>query len=271
MAQHSGPQASELPSLLIHPQSLFLIVYPGGHCGEFLAWWLGMHPGSVRTQIRGIENNRYIWQPSYQYQYSEQGTRDRVFLTTHDREEPSKCGFRVTNPEQHIALYSSEKYRRFFYYLFLIKTVFFKYEVDPSKPPLFFTSENWKEFLKYLGTKQYFYYYEAEDWINNRPSNLKDLVTNKWHNVNTPGPLQFKYKFDIGDLFFGNTEQESLNLLSTLNISSSPRLFAYLTEYHQRNIELVEKYANMKVDEFLDLTIDQALDVMVNSCHQSFS
>ena len=263
MAQHLEQQASKLPTLLVHPKSVFLLVYPGGHCGEFLAWWLGQHPGCVRTPIMGIENNRYIWQPSYNFEYSEHGTRDRVYLTAHPGSTVSKPGFNVPDLSQHIRLYSSQQYLQFFYCLFLIKTIFFEYDIENHRPPSFFNSENWLEFLKYLGPRKKFYFYEADQWLNQCHTDVRNYLEKRWNSLGSPKPI-FKPSFDVGKLFFENTEQEIQTLLAELNIPFSSKIFYYLPEYHQRNVALVEKYFNIKIDQFLELNADQVLDLVVS-------
>lgn len=264
MARHLEQQASELPALKIRPQSVFLLVYPGGHCGEFLSWWLGLHPGCVRTQVRGIENNRYVWQPSYRYEYSERGTRDKLFLAAHPGNTVSKCGLTVSDSQQHIFLYSDAKYRHFFYYLFLIKNYFSEFRVEQQQPPSI-TTEQWHEFLKYLNGRDSYYLYELECWVNNDFSTFRNSVYTGWDRINSPGGPSIQLRFDIGEMFFGNTEQHAQKLLKDLTIRPNPKLSYYLPEYHQRNIAVVEKHSNMKIDQFLDLDIDQALEVMANS------
>lgn len=271
MARHLEQQANELPVLKIHPKSVFLIVYPGGHCGEFLAWWMGLHPGCVRTQIREVDSNRYIWQPSYRYELSEQGTRDKLFLTTHPGNTTSKCGFAVPDFQQHISLYSNARYRHFFYYLFLFKTYFFKYRISDHNVPGFFTTQQWQEFLKYLGPRDSFYYYEAESWINNSYTNVRDFVYLKWDVINAPGDSSVQFRFDVGEMFFGDTERESQKLLRSLDIDVSPKLFDYLREYHRRNIAVIEKYTNTNIDQLLSLDIGQSLAIVADILDQRFS
>lgn len=245
--------------LLVHPESVFLIVYPGGFCGEFLSWWLGLHPGCVRTQIRGLENNRYIWQRSYQYAYHSQGTRDKLFLSTHSGNIVSKCGFEVPNSQQHVWLYSSAKYQIFFFYLFLIKTVFFKYSIYDSSPPKYFKPEQWQEFLKYLNGRSVFYNHEAEAWLNGCDHDIRDMVIDKWNTLGDSSRSSIDVKIDVGSLFFENSQHMPENLCAAVNVKHDARLDHYLSEYHQRNIALVEKYHGTTVDQFLNLDTEQAL------------
>jgi hypothetical protein len=264
MARHLEQQASEAPTLLIHHESVFLIVYSGGFCGEFLSWWLGLHPGCIRTQVKGLENNRYVWQQTYQYAYHSQGTKDKLFLSTHPGNTISKCGFAVPNAKQHIWLYSSARYQIFFFYMFLIKTLFFKYSIHDSNPPRYFTSEQWQEFLKYLDGRQDFYNHEAESWINQRNVTVGDLVIEKWNTLSDTSLSNIDTKIDVGQLFFENSQTGSEKLCAALDVENDSRLAHYLPEYHQRNVALVEKYHGTTVDQFLNLTTDQALSAMID-------
>jgi hypothetical protein len=254
--------------LLVHPKSVWLIVYPGGYCGEFLAWWLSLHPGCIRTGNRGIGKNRYIGQHDRNYVYSEQGSRDLLFLTTHPNSGGvSKIGFVVSDIDQHMTFYASKRTHRFYFLLYLIKTVFYKHTVAHPPLGLFESSKHWEDFVRhYLRGRVEFTGTEVMYWLKGLP--YKDppgLVADAWRKAGTWPRMHGPRNYDIDGLFFGDYAQSYADLCSRFNITPQDRLNHYVPEYHQRNVELVESYINMPLQEFLDLDEDTAMTVITQA------
>ena len=254
--------------LAVHPQSVFLIIYPGGHCGDFLAWWLSMHPGCVLANHLEVANNRYLCKHSYNYTLDENGTRDKLFLTGHSSTEPSKNGVIVSDPAQHIYLYASERYQRFFKYLYMIKTIFHKYRTN--NPQVVFKDKplEWAEFVKSLNGQPTFIGAVMESWIHSQHSNgieqWAELFWGKFSRYLRPDP-QHKLNYDISQLFFNNINAGCQDFCQQLNVHSSDELESYVLKYHQKNLLLVETHAGMTVDKFLDLPEQRAQDVVIQN------
>jgi hypothetical protein len=251
--------------LVVNPKSVFLIVYPGGYCGEFLAWWLSQHPGCVATQHYKIGKNRYSGRHPYNYILDETGTQDKLFLTGHWPSNISKNGVVVSDPAQHIYLYATEKYHRFFNYLYMIKTIFYNYQVD--KPQVVFKDKplEWAEFVQSLNGQQTFIGAEMESWIHSRHGlGIVSWVEQYWERSSrySRPSISNKLNYDISPVFFNNG---CLDFCQQLNVASSNELESHIAEYHQKNLHLVESYAGMTVDEFLNLSADQAKAVVVQN------
>jgi hypothetical protein len=254
--------------LLVHPDSTKLIVYPGGYCGEFLAWWLSLHPGCIKIGHRNIGNNRYSGQHKYNYVYSKQGTKDLLFLTAHPGQNVvSKIGVAVPHYEQHIILYASKRTHRFYFLLYLIKTVFYKYTV--AQPPmwLFKSPDHWPNFVQnYLNGRIEFTGTEIECWEQGIPcKNSTDIVVDAWCGYKfcvNPHGIQ---EFDIDGLFIGNYARAYDDLCSRFHITPQDKFNHHIPEYHQRNVALVEKYINMPLDIFLDLDDESAMPIITQS------
>ena len=252
--------------LLVHPKSVFLIVYPGGYCGEFLAWWLSLHPKCIRTGLRGIDNNRYVGIHDYDYVYSEQGSRDFLFLTTHPHSIVSKNGFTVPDTNQHLIFCASPRTHRFYFLLYLIKTVFFKFTTE-RQPAIFESAEQWNEFKQYLEGRTEFAGVEAEYWIKKQPyTSVADIVTSRWKRSliwpMAPAPSDI----NIASLFFGDYLTGYAELCKRLNLTPEHRFDHLIPEYHQRNVKLVERFTGLDLDNFLDLDDDVAMIILVRAC-----
>ena len=254
--------------LLVHPKSVWLIVYPGGYCGEFIAWWLGLHPHCIQTGNRGVGHNRYIGTHSYNYVYSEQGSKDLLFLTTHPNSGGvSKIGFVVSDTDQHMTFYAGKRTHRFYFLLYLIKTVFYKHTV--AHPPLgsFESSKQWEDFVQnYLKGRVEFTGTEIECWLQGvHYKDTPGVVADAWRKARIWPKGQGPRNYNIDGLFFGDYAQSYADLCSRFGIIPQDRLNHYIPEYHQRNVALVEKYIDMPLQEFLDLDDDTAMAIITHA------
>lgn len=254
--------------LLVHPDSVFLVVYPGGFCGEFLTWWLGLHPGCIQTDVTGLDRNRYVWKHRNTYVFDESGSRDRLFLTGHRSDQPSKCGLQVNNISQHIGLCADSKHYYFFFYLFLIKTIFHPFSLSKIKSDFFVTDQRRQEFLQYLNGRTMFTGGEYEAWAEGQSIEVADIVQFHLDRLLRSAPITIEKKCNISNLFFGDTAAEYTKLCDTLQLSMYKKIYYYLPQYHRRNVDLVEQYSGMTIDEFLAADHNTLVNVMIRTGQQ---
>lgn len=249
-------------NLLVHPESVFLIVYPGGYCGEFIAWWLGLHPGCIRTGLVGMNNNRYLGRHAHNYVYHEDGSRDRLYLTAHPSTTVSKIGFDVPDKNQHIILHASTRTHRFYFLLQLIKTVFARHKAEHQS----------QEFQQYLNGRTEFIGAELDSWLKKEPCpSTAEIIAKAWAGSTVWNQIlrSAGARVNIDSLFFDNYATGYEQLCQRLNLLPDHTLNHYILEYHQRNVELVEYYTGMELDTFLDLDHDTAMTVMVQASDKS--
>ena len=256
-------------NLAVHPESVFLIIYSGGYCGEFLAWWLGQHSGCVRTGYYNIGKNRYIGNHYYNYTLTQTGTRDKLFLTGHCARSPSKNGITVPDPAQHINLYATQKYHRFFNYLYMIKSVFYTFRVDKPQSKFNDRPTEWNQFLESLNGREFFTGAEMESWLYSRhQTSIEQWTKTYWQKSMSHtrfNPVS-KINYDISNLFFNNNiGQGCADFCQVLNVINCPELETQMSEYHQENLRLVENYSGTTVDEFLELSDSTVESIIVNN------
>lgn len=253
--------------LLVHPKSVWLLVYPGGYCGEFIAWWLGLHPGCIHTGTRNVGKNRYVGQHKFNYVYSDAGCKDFLFLTAHPSSVASKAGLVVSDPTQHIQLYAGKRTDRFYFLLYLVKTVFYKHTTLNPPFSVFPSVTHWNRFVQYLNGRTQFTSKEVECWLDNVPYRSADeIVRSAWNSSKTWASLEIQPQdINLDELFFGDYTQCYMSICDRLNLQPDSNLDHYIPEYHRRNIALVEKYTGMDLDQFLELDDSRALTVVSQS------
>lgn len=272
MARVLEPQENKqgISDLWVDPKSVFLLVYTGGYCGEFLAWWLGQHPGCLRTQISSVGKNRYIGEHKHNYVLNEAGIKDRLFLTGHRPFKPSKAGTLVFDSHQHIYLTGNPEHHHFFFYLYLIKTMFFRYRASDSLKAYFDDPQQRELFLSQLNGQDTFTGIEIEDWLGNKTTNINDYVIDHWHKSKTQG---FALRavgptINVSNVFFNDPDAGHEYICNTLGLIVNPKLTYYLPEYHQRNVLLIEQTANMPISDFLSLEDSSLVDLFLSTAHK---
>ena len=247
-------------NLEVCPESVFLIRYPGGYCGEFLAWWLSQHTGCIKINSRNIGHNRYVAQHQYNYVYHQQGSKDLLFLTAHPSDDVSKIGLPVCDSAQHLYLYSSHRTHRFYFLLYLIKTVFYKYRIDHPPAVVANRPEKWQQFLQYLNGRKEFTSTEIQCWMEGIPCpDTAEIVQTAWAKSPTSPGYQGPGSINIDELFFGDYSRSYTELCGQLNLIPQTTAQINIQDYHQRNVELAEKYLGLDLESFLELDTESAL------------
>lgn len=257
--------------LAVHHKSVFLIVYPGGYCGEFLAWLLGQHANCIPTGVQHLGKNRYSGVHTHNYVHdNKHGTKDFLFLVAHPGTATSKTGLPVHDINQFIFFYASSRTHRFYFMLYLAKTVFYKYYVTHPPIALCPSPDRWAEFVRYLGGRTEFSAAEIDCWLNDQPHSVDSVVSAWWDRLGTPRQSLGANKLDIDTLFFQDPESGYMDMCNKLKLTPNPDLVDQLIDYHQRNVTLVESRVGMPVDQFLDLPEPAALAVMQQAFAHNF-
>ena len=259
--------SQSLPTLKVHPKSVFVLEYSGGRCGEFLGWWLGQHPGCVPTDILCIGNNRWVTSANYTYEFDNSGTQNLLFLTAHVNiygPTRTKVDIEIADIDQRIFLKSQGKYVRFYYMLFWIKTGLFAFHWD-RLPSYFFDDPNELQQCRDFFKKPWITWKEIEFWKNTGGTlDLSKELKNNWdmHVCDITNQNFFTKSIDIDCLFFQDPNKEYLNICALTSLEPCINMLSTLEKYHQQNIALVENYVGLDIEEFLELDNDTAYALM---------
>lgn len=251
-----------------HPDHTYVLVYPGGYCGEFLCHWLGQHEGCVPTPTSLLENNRYVTKFD-QTKIHPRANPLKLFLPGHDQVlHQAKNGFVATDPSRVIGVRVCAVYQKFYFLLFALKTLLFKYNADThvlaSASP-----ENMSKFLSDIHPRQEFYYDEFAAWQSTRSVPGIDHLLEKRFKIGCNGTdtSTADFNIDLDQLFFSNflcRATEYQRLCDSIGIVADSGLLHQLDQYHARNLDLVHNAINMPVQDFVSLSNSQAWEIILS-------
>lgn len=246
---------------------MFVLEYSGGRCGEFLAWWLGQHPGCVPTGIVCVGNNRWVTSANYAYEFDNSGTQNLLFLTAHvniNGPARTKVDIEVADIDQRIFLKSQGKYVRFYYMLFWLKTGMFAHPWH-QMPRHYFANLDEQQRCQDFFKRPWITWKEIEFWKNTGGVlEWSDELKNNWdaHVRETTSKNFFTKSIDIDCLFFQDPDKEYVNICALTGLEPCKKLLLTLEKYHQQNIALVENYVGLDIEKFLELDNDAAYTLM---------
>lgn len=105
-------------------------MYTGGEGGEFLCHWLGLNSNNKNPYTRFLLNNRFIMPSLYnaKWQIDNNGSDQPMFYPCHPHLIDSKLKEYINNGLANLFVLDTVDicYYRYYFFLFLIKTLFFK-------------------------------------------------------------------------------------------------------------------------------------------------
>lgn len=254
-----------------HPDHTYVLVYPGGYCGEFLCHWLGQHDGCVSTPTSSLENNRYVTKFD-RIKIHPRANTLKLFLPGHDQVQyQAKNGFVATDPSRVIGVRACAVYQKFYFLLFVLKTLLFKYNADThvleeASP------ESMSKFLTDIYPRRDFYYDEFAAWQSTQSVPGIDYLLEKRFKKGCNGIdiSTADFNIDLDQLFFGNflcRATEYQRLCDSIGIVADSGLLSQLDQYHARNLDLVRNAINMSVQDFVSLSDSQAWEIVLSVRH----
>lgn len=279
------------PVLEVRPELTHLIIYPGGFGGEFMAYWLGQHPGSVKSRAIPLRNNRYVLLFDHDFKINANSDcQDRLFLITHpDRGSVSFNGVPADVLNRCYLSCKDPAYRKFFFLLSWIKQRLFKFPIDRNYTKMFktetlqwghhimrkFTPEHpLSEFLKYNNNRDWLYESELESFKANKPN--VDIMTRAQEEYVycEVGHREYHdlFTIHIDQLMFESSqaEHERMCVHFGIDYAQAQHMAHRMSQYHQGNLDLYSRYINIPIDEFIGLSREAAWPYIASAlaqCH----
>ena len=264
---------------LVRPELTHLIVYPGGFGGEFMAYWLGQHPGCVKSRFIPLQKNRYVLLFDQDFKIDSNSTcNDRLFLITHpDRGNVSFNGVPADQLNRCYLSCKDPAYRKFFFLLSWLKQRLFKFPVwrQPLSPQSTemrrwsyhvmqqFTDDTMlNEFLKYIDHREWLYENELDSFKLNQP-NLDPLTRAQDEYIYCEldhSEFQNLFTINIDRLMFDGSQDEHQRMCEHFGIDyeQAHTMLTRMYLYHQRNLALYKQYINVPIDDFISMSREQA-------------
>jgi hypothetical protein len=265
--------------IAVQPDQVYILSYIGGHCGEFICHWLSQHNEFVSAELKPGPNNGFHHFYGADVKFDPTAAPAKIIFPTHPdftQGQPSKPANGIFVPESAhwITADSSTAYKKFYFVLYWIKTGLQKH---PTATPAelavfnkFSTGGRLQEpsirliqFFESLGNRnrEWYYNYEVEHWYSAQAiPDFRAHIRNMYKiggNPITTSPAN-EFAIDLDQLFFGNTAKEYERICDYFDIA--PQSLEPLTQYHAKNVELVEHIVALPIDEFVALTHEQAWD-----------
>lgn len=261
-----------------HPDHTYVLIYPGGHGGEFLCYWLGQHSGCIPTPTNFLVNNRYVTQFD-QIKIHPRAPTLKLFLPGHNQAtHAAKNGFVPTDVNQVIGISVSARYQKFYFLLFALKTLLVKYSTNNMMEHV--SLDQHLQFLSVVHPRTDFYYDELIEWqatqsvpsmdqlLERRFRQLCTRVSSEFSRVSVNGA---RFCINLDNLFFGSFVDQAAEYQRVCNHISTmpdPELLNQLDQYHLRNIDLITNATQMSVLEFVALSNDQAWPAILEACQR---
>lgn len=274
----------KLTTQLVRPESAYLLIYPGGFGGEFMAYWLSQHPGCIPSTVKQLKNNRYVHILNNTFEFSPKGTDRKLFLITHpycqrnlQSDNRSFSGIVFADPAQKAFITCADHHKKFFFVLMWLKMRLFRFTVDRYQSgslnsgwaqhlaPQFDQDHTLENFKHYINQRPWFYQFEFDSWRDHKENiPVINRIQNEYQYWFLPLDYHSLFSIDLSELMFGDSESEHARVCQQFGIDYdlSQHLVSMMQQYHQRNIVLAERYLKMPIDDFVALSNDQAQPVI---------
>lgn len=256
-----------------HPDYTYTLVYPGGYGGEFLCYWLGQHVGCVPVPITNLHNNRYVINFN-QIRLHPRAVESKLFLPGHNMiTGAAKNKFTPTSPDRIIGVRTSSAFQKFYFVLFAIKTILYKYSC--ATPLSSSTPEQMLEFFSVIHPRTEFYYHEFDAWQSNQPIPDIELYLHERFDIacRAETATTTNFNIDLDQLFFGDLlgkTTEYVRVCQHLNILPDISLLPQLQQYHDRNVDLVNSTCGISAQALVEMSNADAQLIIMSACQRHF-
>jgi hypothetical protein len=270
------------PQLIaVRPDNVHLLIYLGGYGGEFIGYWLSQHPGCVPAIAESLPKNRYVHRFTQKFVISTAlatTSDDHVFFLSHPDGKPKDAttfnGIAINQIQDHSFIWCSHAYKKFFFLLQWIKMRLYKFnmmDIDTlGKWPSHIMNQfdqhhTLADFRKYINNRSWFYQFELNSFRAGQTlSAVLDQADIEYHYYHLMDQCDHLPRINLDQLMFGNTAQEHQRICEhfKLDYELAQPLTQSIQAYHQRNIEVAEKYLHMSVAQLLDLSDGKAWPVV---------
>jgi hypothetical protein len=254
-----------------HPDHTYTLVYPGGYGGEFLCYWLGQHAGCVSVPITNLSNNRYVINFN-NIRLHPRASKSKLFLPGHDMiTGAAKNKFVPTSPDRIIGVRTSSSLQKFYFVLFAIKTILYKY--SHTTPMRFLTPEQMLGFFSAIYPRTEFYHHEFDAWLLDQPVLDIELFLHERFNIacGAGTSTTSNFNIDLDQLFFGDLlgkTTEYVRVCQYLGIPPDISLLPQLQQYHDRNVDLVSNTCGISAQTLIEMSNEDAWPIILAACRR---
>lgn len=252
-------------TIVVDPTCAKLLVYPGGRGGEFVGNLLNSHEECVHSYVIELPKNRYLLRFAEPIEIAPTHNSKQIFLISH------------YETHEHIPLnnfvdvYNSPRYHPFYFLLFCLKTLSQRFYFDANGGHCnLLTEQQRNDMATQMPNRKWHYEHEAEAWLESRPADsirthlikylkqygLGGCVTRE--QINRP-------IIDLDQLNFGDTAGEYTRVCHAWGLTPIPNMVDTIKEYHAKNMALVDKYLNCKLDVLLSAYMPFAYDLILDA------
>jgi len=274
----------------VKPDCVHLLIYQGGHCGEFIGYWLSQHPGCIGAVAETLPNNRYVHRFTQKFVISttiSTAWDEHLFLLAHPGSQPKDTttfnGIPLSDIQHHSYISCSESYKKFFFLLMWIKMRLYKFPMSAanadSSPWLRHIAQQFndmytvQDFRRYINGRSWFYQFELDSFKQDQPNfTVMSRAQQEYQFYNLLVEHDNLHRINLDQLMFGDTAQEHQRICEYygLDYSLSRPLTPMIQAYHQRNLDIAQRYLDVPLDEFLAMSHEQAwpwVERALTRCH----
>jgi len=252
-------------TIVIDPTCAKLLVYSGGRGGEFLGNLLNSHAECVHSDVIKLPTNRYLMKFDEPIEIAPTHNSKQIFLISHyyTHEHIPHNNF--------VRLYNSPRYHPFYFLLFCLKTLLHRFYFDADRGHCYLLTEQQRnDMATQMTDRKWYYWHEAEAWLESRPADSIRTYLVKYFKQYGLGefitPDQLTQPIiDLDQLNFGNTAGEYTRVCRTWGLTPIPNMVDTIKEYHAKNMALVDKYLNCKLDVLLNAHLPVAHELILNA------
>lgn len=254
---------------IVDPTNARLIAYLGGRGGEFLAHLLNSHAECVHSTMLIWAKNRHLMRFDDAIEFNVTHDPRQVFVISHylvHDQIPS---------DNFIYAYNSPRYHPYYFLLFSLKTLMQRFYFNHRGWPHIVTEQQHQELAQELARRipgrDWYYYHEAEAWLENTPAD--DIRTHIVKYLKKFGMGSYKERnqvrcsiIDLDQLYFGDTQAEYTRICDTWKLTPLPGAVDGIKEYHAKNMALIDQYLNCKADALFDAYLPIAQELILDAC-----
>lgn len=262
----------------VSPKLTHLLIYPGGYCGEFIGYWLSQHPGCMPAVAESLPNNRYVHRFNQTFIVSTalaHTSQDRLFLLAHPPGDPKDAVTFNGIPQSAITnqsfIWCSGTYKKFFFLLMWVKMRLYKFSLSainaetgtwPAHIARQFTdTHTGEDFQNYIQGRNWFYQFELDSFKRDQVNTpVLDRAQREFKYYNLATKYENWPKINLDELMFGNVEHEHQRICEYygLDYELSRPMTPMIQQYHQRNLDVAQRFLQIPVNEFIKLSNQDA-------------
>lgn len=274
----------------VKPDRAHLLIYQGGHCGEFIGYWLSQHPGCISAVAETLPNNRYVHRFTQKFVISTAMSTARdehLFLLAHPGAEPKDAttfnGIPMSDIQQHSYISCSDAYKKFFFLLMWIKMRLYKFSISTAAAAAgswpahisrqFDDVRTVQKFIQYIDGRNWFYQFELDSFKQDLPNTpVMNRAQQEFKYYSLPTEHEHLHRINLDELMFGDVAQEHRRMCEYygLDYELSQPLTAVIQQYHAKNLQIAQRLLDIPLSEFLALSHKDAWPVVervLDRCH----